>query len=45
MPEADTLPDLPADGSSEKLRARVAELEHRVRQAEERRRALEAAQP
>ena len=40
MPEADTLPDLPADGSSEELRARVAELEHRVRQAEERRRAL-----
>jgi len=40
MPEADTLPDLPADGSSEELRARVAELEQRVRQAEERRRAL-----
>jgi C4-dicarboxylate-specific signal transduction histidine kinase len=40
MPEADTLPDFPADGSSEELRARVAELEHRVRQAEERRRAL-----
>jgi C4-dicarboxylate-specific signal transduction histidine kinase len=40
MPEADTLPDIPADGSSEELRARVAELEHRVRQAEERRRAL-----
>jgi C4-dicarboxylate-specific signal transduction histidine kinase len=40
MPEADTLPDLPADGSSEELRARVAELERRVRQAEERRRAL-----
>jgi C4-dicarboxylate-specific signal transduction histidine kinase len=40
MPEADSLPDLPDDGSSEELRARVAELEHRVRQAEERRRAL-----
>jgi C4-dicarboxylate-specific signal transduction histidine kinase len=40
MPEADTFPDLPADGSSGELRARVAELEHRVRQAEERRRAL-----
>ena len=40
MPEPDTLPDLPADGSSEELRARVAELEQRVRQAEERRRAL-----
>jgi C4-dicarboxylate-specific signal transduction histidine kinase len=40
MPEANTLPDLPADGSSEELRARVAELEQRVRQAEERRRAL-----
>jgi C4-dicarboxylate-specific signal transduction histidine kinase len=40
MPEADALPDLPADGSSEELRARVAELEQRVRQAEERRRAL-----
>jgi len=40
MPEADTLPDLSADGSSEELRARVAELEQRVRQAEERRRAL-----
>jgi C4-dicarboxylate-specific signal transduction histidine kinase len=41
MPEADPLPDLPADdGSSMELRARVAELENRVRQAEERRRAL-----
>jgi C4-dicarboxylate-specific signal transduction histidine kinase len=40
MPEADTLPGFPDDGSSEELRARVAELEHRVRQAEERRRAL-----
>ena len=34
------LPDAPADGSSEQLRARVVELERRVRRAEERRRAL-----
>jgi C4-dicarboxylate-specific signal transduction histidine kinase len=34
------LADARADGSSEELRARVAELERRVRQAEERRRAL-----
>jgi C4-dicarboxylate-specific signal transduction histidine kinase len=34
------LADARADGSSEQLRARVAELERRVRQAEERRRAL-----
>jgi C4-dicarboxylate-specific signal transduction histidine kinase len=38
--EVEQLPDAPADGSSEQLRARVAELERRVRQAEERRRAL-----
>jgi C4-dicarboxylate-specific signal transduction histidine kinase len=38
--EAEPLPDTPADGSSEHLRARVVELERRVRQAEERRRAL-----
>jgi C4-dicarboxylate-specific signal transduction histidine kinase len=37
---AEGLPDVPADGSSEQLRARVTELERRVRQAEERRRAL-----
>jgi C4-dicarboxylate-specific signal transduction histidine kinase len=38
--EAERLPDAPADGSSEQLQARVEELERRVRQAEERRRAL-----
>jgi C4-dicarboxylate-specific signal transduction histidine kinase len=38
--EAERLPDAPADGSSAQLRARVVELERRVRQAEERRRAL-----
>jgi C4-dicarboxylate-specific signal transduction histidine kinase len=38
--EAEQLPDTPADGSSEQLRAQVADLERRVRQAEERRRAL-----
>jgi C4-dicarboxylate-specific signal transduction histidine kinase len=40
MGEAGTLADGRADGSSDELRARVAELESRVRQAEERRRAL-----
>jgi C4-dicarboxylate-specific signal transduction histidine kinase len=39
MAEAETVADH-ADGSSERLRARVEELERRVRQAEERRRAL-----
>jgi C4-dicarboxylate-specific signal transduction histidine kinase len=38
--DGDGLPDAAADGSSEDLRARVVELERRVRQAEERRRAL-----
>jgi C4-dicarboxylate-specific signal transduction histidine kinase len=38
--EAERLADAAADGSSEQLRARVLELERRVRQAEERRRAL-----
>jgi C4-dicarboxylate-specific signal transduction histidine kinase len=38
--EAERLPDAPGDGSSEQLRAQVVDLERRVRQAEERRRAL-----
>jgi C4-dicarboxylate-specific signal transduction histidine kinase len=38
--EADRLRDAAGEGSPEELRARIAELERRVRQAEERRRAL-----
>jgi C4-dicarboxylate-specific signal transduction histidine kinase len=38
--EAEQLPEASADGSSAELQARVEELERRVRQAEERRRAL-----